>query len=99
MKDSHTNFQFNIGIGITYFEDFTWLYPKIDAASTMNSCLKDSHTNFQNYIGIGITYFGIITPLYAKNDAASNRNCYFILLRQITIHMQKLALEISELAV
>jgi hypothetical protein len=36
LKDSHTNFQINVGIGITYFEDFTQLYPKIDAASTMN---------------------------------------------------------------
>jgi hypothetical protein len=75
LKDSHTNFQINVGIGITYFEDFPRLYSKIDAARTMNySCLKDSHTNFQSYIGIGITYFGIITPLYAENDAASNTN-------------------------
>ncbi len=36
LKDSHTNFQISVGIGITYFEDFTWLYAKNDAVSTMN---------------------------------------------------------------
>jgi hypothetical protein len=72
LKDSHTNFQIYVGISITYFEDFTWLYAKNDAASTMN--LKDSHTNFQIYRGIDITYFGKFTLLYAENDAASNTN-------------------------
>ncbi len=76
LKDIHTNFLSNIGIGITYFGDFTRLHAKNDAASSMNyhSCLKDSHTHFQKYIGIGIAYFGEFIPLYAKNDAASNTN-------------------------
>jgi hypothetical protein len=28
LKDSHTNFQNNIGIGVAYFGDFSWLYAK-----------------------------------------------------------------------
>ncbi len=59
LKDSHTNFQKYIGIGITYFGKFTLLYAKNDAASNKNydSCLKDSHTNFQINVEIGISYF------------------------------------------
>jgi hypothetical protein len=36
LKDSHTNFQKYIGIGITYFGKFTPLYAKNDAASNTN---------------------------------------------------------------
>ncbi len=48
LKDSHANIQIDVGIGIVYFEDFTQLYAKNDAASAMNysSCSKDSHTIF-----------------------------------------------------
>jgi hypothetical protein len=74
LKDSHTNFQINVEIGITYFEVFTWLYANMMLPAPWTSCLKDSHRNFQRYIGIGITYFGKFTPLYAENDAASNTN-------------------------
>ncbi len=36
LKDIHTSFQINVGIVITYFEDFTQLYAENGAASTMN---------------------------------------------------------------
>ncbi len=36
LKDSHTNFQSYIGIGITYFGKFTPLYAKNDATSNTN---------------------------------------------------------------
>jgi hypothetical protein len=36
LKDSHTNFQSDKGIGIAYFGEFTPLYAKNDAASNTN---------------------------------------------------------------
>jgi hypothetical protein len=40
LKDSHTNFQSNIGIGIAYFGDISRLYAKNDAASYTNQLFE-----------------------------------------------------------
>ncbi len=61
LKDGHTNFKSNVGIGITYFGERLQFVCKTSAGNIKSICLKYGHTNFCFNLGISMRYFWKLT--------------------------------------